>query len=174
SNTGKKEIYIDGECPSGYSKTISGKIIGGSNTSLFWNQGVSYMKYFGEYDEIAIYNRSIPEKLIYQHYKDAINNHLPYSFNLTYSGSLPSATPITAALDPMDFPQAYLSPTTLRHDHLCNYHIARYNPGNTLIKNFIWIDFMYMGERFHPRVSDAQSVTIIVILNEELEKKWNY
>ncbi|HNU47878.1 MAG TPA: hypothetical protein PKM40_03540, partial [Bacteroidia bacterium] len=47
SLTGKKEIYIDGECPSGYSKSISGKVVNGSNTSLFWNQGVSYMKYFG-------------------------------------------------------------------------------------------------------------------------------
>ena len=174
SNTGKKEIYIDGECPSGYSKSISGKIISGSNTSLFWNQGVSYMKYFGEYDEIAIYNRSIPEKLIYQHYKDAINNHLPYSFNLTYSGSLPSATPITAALDPMDFPQGYLSPTTSALEQLRNYPTARYKPGNTLMKNFNWVDLMYMGGRFQPGVSDAQSVTNSVNLNEELAKNWNY
>ena len=174
SNTGKKEIYIDGECPSGYSKSISGKIISGSNTSLFWNQGVSYMKYFGEYDEIAIYNRSIPEKLIYQHYKDAINNHLPYSFNLTYSGSLPSATPITAALDPMDFPQGYLSPTTSALEQLRNYPTARYKPGNTLMKNFNCVDLMYMGGRFQPGVSDAQSVTNSVNLNEELAKNWNY
>lgn len=174
SLTGKKEIYIDGECPSGYSKNISGKVVNGSNTSLFWNQGVSYMKYFGEYDEIAIYNRTVPAKLIYQHYKDAVQTNKSYSFNLTFNGSLPSPSPISAGLDNTEFAPGHPNPNVSAIDQLRSYPVARYKAGNTLMKNFNWVDLMYMGGRFQSGVSDAQSATNSTAINEELAKNWNY
>ena len=174
SLTGKKEIYIDGECPSGYSKTITGKIVNGSNTSLFWNQGVSYMKYFGEYDEIALYTRTLPAKLIYQHYLDAINGNKAYSFNITYTVNLPSASPISSGIDVTEYAPGHPTPNVSAIDQLRNYPVARYKPGNTLLKNFNWVDLMYMGGRFQSGVTDAQSATNSVALNEELAKNWNY
>ncbi|HQZ77550.1 MAG TPA: hypothetical protein PK190_06265, partial [Bacteroidia bacterium] len=174
SLTGKKEIYIDGECPSGYSKNISGKVVNGANTSLFWNQGVSYMKYFGEYDEIAIYNRTVPAKLIYQHYKDAVQTNKSYSFNLTFNGSLPTPSPVSAGLDNTEFAPGHPSPNVSAIDQLRSYPVARYKAGNTLMKNFNWVDLMYMGGRFQSGVSDAQSATNSTAINEELAKNWNY
>ncbi len=174
SNTGKKEIYVDGECPTGFSNTISGKLVNGANTSLFFNQGVTYYKYYGEYDEIAVYMSSIPQALIYKHYTEAVQQGKTYGFVNNYSGSIPATSSVSGPLDYTEFAPGHPSVNTTALDQLQSYPTPRYKPGNTLMKNFNWIDMMYMGGRFQPGVSDAQSVTNSVSLNEELARNWNY
>jgi hypothetical protein len=174
SNTGLKSIYIDGECPTGFSKTVSpGKIVTSGNSFLFFNQGVTYYKYYGDYDEIALYYRDLPAKLIYKHYIQS-QQHLAYDFTDNYAGTIPTASPTTGPLDMTEFAIGHPSVTMSATEQLRTFPLPRYKPGNTLKRNFSWIDFMYMGGRFQPGVSDASSVTNSVDLNWELAQNWNY
>ena len=174
ANTGEKAIYVDGICPPGFSKTISGKLVNGGNTSLFFNQGVSYYKYNGEYDEIALYYTSLPKELVYKHYINFKQQGVGYSFVNNYSQSIPTAPALTGPLDMTEFAPGHPSANVSALDQLKSYPTPRYKSGNTLLKNFNWVDLMYMGGRFQSGVSDAQSVTTSTALNEELAKNWNY
>jgi hypothetical protein len=67
--TGEKSIWIDGQNPAGFSKSVTtGSFNNTGNTNFYLNHSIRYVKYFGSIDELALYNVAISDKLIYKHY----------------------------------------------------------------------------------------------------------
>lgn len=169
---GLKQIFIDGECPAGFSTNVSGNVTSSSNTTMFINQGVTYERFDGQYDEIAFYNMSLPQTLIYKHYTDALIGKT-YSFT-NNTTAVPATSAISGPLDMTEFAPGHPTVSVPALEQLKSFPLPRYKPGNTLLKNFNWIDLMYLGGRFQTGVSDAAAVTTSTNMNEELAKNFNY
>lgn len=175
-NSGVKEVWVDGQCPAGFSKTLATGYFenpASNNKTLWFNQLVSYQKYFGGLDEIAIYNRGIPAAFIYKHYLEAQQGKT-YSYTNNYAQPIPAASPVSGSVDINEYPVGHPTPTTSAFDQLKNFPTPRYKPGHTLHPNFNWIDPVYFGGRFQPGVSDAQAVTNSVNIQTEMAKNFNY
>jgi hypothetical protein len=171
-NKGLKQIFIDGECPSGFSKSVSGNVAASSNTTMFINQGVTYERFDGQYDEIAFYNVTLPQTLIYKHYQEALQGKA-YSFT-NNTTTVPPVSAITGPLDMTEFAPGHPNVNVPALEQLKSFPLPRYKPGNTLLKNFNWIDLAYMGGRFQTGVSDATAITTSTSMNEEMAKNFNY
>jgi hypothetical protein len=175
ATTGVKQVYVDGQLPTGFSKTVAntGTINSTGNTNFYLNHTVNYVKYFGSIDELAVYNTAIPANFVYKHYLGTQNGQ-PYSFINNYNNPLPTAAPITGPVDPMDFAPGHPSVTISAIEQLNSYPVPRYKPGNTLLKNFNWMDPKYMGGLFQPGVTTQNAVDNSVLIQTELAKNYNY
>lgn len=174
--SGQKQIWVDGQCPQGFSKTSQTGVFNnpnGSNKTLLFNQQVTYEKLHGDIDEIAMYTRDVPDKFIYKHFLEAFAG-LPYSFLNNYPSSVPPASSVSGPIDINEYAPGHPSYTVQAFDQLKAFPLARYKPGHTLMNNFNWMDPVYFGGRFQPGVSDAQAVTNSTNINLELAKNWNY
>ncbi|MBL0339537.1 MAG: hypothetical protein IPP71_00625 [Bacteroidetes bacterium] len=175
SKTGVKKIYIDGDCPDGYSKTITtGYFINNTsvNRDVILNSQAPYLKYHGDIDEIAYYNYILPPNQIYKHYQDFTQKkHFTFAASSTPA---PSPAPVTAGLDMNEFAPGHPSVSVSVIDQLSQYPAPRYKPGNTLMKNFNWMDPAYMGGLFQPGVTTTQAVINSTIIQTELAKNFNY
>lgn len=185
SATGLKQIFIDGECPAGFSETVpSGNLnTFGGGTDTWFNSTVNWVKYYGYYDNIAFYNTLVPDQQIYQHYLDfkAGNN---YSF--TSNASTAPVSVITGALNPLDFPAGTTlnagaentpcstCPTPLQQ--LSSYPLPRYHIKNVqMMRNFPWINFEYVaGKGYDPIGTTPARVAEYVRLQTETYRNWNY
>lgn len=182
STTGLKQIFVDGECPAGFSETVP---TGNLNTfdpfhGFWFNSTVSYVKYYGYFDNIAIYDQAIPAEQIYQHYLDfqAGNN---YSF--TSNASTAPVSVITSALDPLD----YVAGTSLNAgqpvtpcascpsplNQLKAYPLPRYHIEAPMLKNFQWFDPTYLAGNGQDGQTPA-TVATYVNQQRELYNNWNY
>ena len=76
AKNGIKEVWIDGQLPTGFSKTITGGTFPASgNREFVINSQSAYYKYQGAMDEIAIYYNSLGANSIYQHYQSERRIH---------------------------------------------------------------------------------------------------
>ena len=172
--TGAKQIWVDGQLPAGFSKTITpGTFQNTGSTTFFLNHSISYVKYNGSIDELAIYDRAIPDALIYKHYL-ALQNGQPYNFLNNYVGSIPPAAAVTSSLDISEFAPGHPAVTMSAVEQLNAYPVPRYKPGNTLLKNFNWMDPHYMGGQFQPNVTTQQAVVNSTTIQNELVKNFNF
>lgn len=173
--TGQKQIWVDGQLPSGFSKTVTtGTFSNTGNTNFYLNQNTPYMKYFGGIDELAVYNTAIPQSLIYKHYL-GIQNGQPYSFTNNYSGSYPSTDPVSGPVDPLEYAPGHPNVTMMATEQMVKFPTPRYKPGNTLIKNFNWMDPKFMGGLFQPYVTtNLQAANNGAAIQVELAKNFNY
>ncbi len=84
ATTGVKEVWVDGESPAGFSKTVPAGVIppntgNTGNNICDLNTNATYYLFLGSFDEIAIYKQPLSSNMIYQHYQDfKANKH--YSF----------------------------------------------------------------------------------------------
>ncbi|MBL7928242.1 MAG: T9SS type A sorting domain-containing protein [Bacteroidia bacterium] len=174
--SGKKEIWVDGQCPDGFSKTVTTGYFDNpsGNSKTFWiSHMVNYQKILGDLDELAVYNRGIPASLIYKHYLQA-QQGLPYSFVNDYTGTIPGASPVTAGIDINEFPIGHPNPTQSATEQLRTYPVPRFKPGHTLYPNFQWIDPHYLASRLQPGVSDATAIQNSLDIQTELARNYNY
>ncbi len=175
SNTGQKSIWVDGQVAPGFSKTTSTGYFpnsSGVNRDMVLNTNISYQKYGGDYDEIAIYGYELPDRMIYRHYLD-FQSGQHYSFvnaNLT----VPGPDPVTGPIDPDDFAPGHPAINVNALEQLSTFPVPRYVPGHTLLPNFNWIDPVYMSGRFQPGVGDALSVSTSVEMQRVLASDFNY
>ncbi|HMT28072.1 MAG TPA: hypothetical protein PKD91_02210 [Bacteroidia bacterium] len=171
---GTKQIWVDGQLASGFSKSVTPGTFANTGNINFWlNHTVSYVKYFGSIDELAIYNTAIPAALIYKHYL-GVQSGQPYNFVNNYTQPIPAASSVTGPVDVNDFAIGHPNVTMTAMEQLNLYPVPRYKPGNTLLKNFNWMDPNYMGGLFQPGVSQSQAVTNSVTIQTELAKNFNY
>ena len=176
SKTGLKEIYVDGQCPSGFNKTVSasGYFASGSsaNKSLILGSNMSYVKYFGDYDEMALYAYTLHPRQIYKHYQDFVaRKHYTYAASST---NPPAPASVSAGLDVNEFAPGHPSVSVSAVDQLNQFPTPRYKNGHTLMKNFNWMDPRYMGGLSISGVSTNQAVVNSVSIQTELVKNWNY
>ncbi|MBL0339541.1 MAG: hypothetical protein IPP71_00645 [Bacteroidetes bacterium] len=171
---GTKQIWVDGQLASGFSKTVTPGTFSNSGNTTFWmNHTINYVKYFGSIDELAIYNTAIPAALIYKHYL-GVQNGQPYNFVNNYTQAIPAAAGVSGPLDVNEFAIGHPNVTMTAMEQLNTFPVPRYKPGNTLIKNFNWMDPKYMGGLFQPGVSQTQAVTNSVFGYFQGSVKWKH
>jgi hypothetical protein len=176
SNTGVKEIWVDGQCPAGFSKTVTptGYFINNTsvNRDLLLNATIPYIQYHGDYDEMAIYSYGLPANMIYKHYLDFVaNKH--YSF-ANAAITVPPAAAVSGPIDLNEFPPGHPNVTVSVLDQLKTFPVPRYKQGHTMHPNFNWIDPLYTSGYMQPGVSNSQSVANSITLQTELVTKFNY
>ena len=181
---GTKEIWIDGTLPQGFSKTApSGSLVSTSSTTdSYFNSSTSYRKWYGNVDEVAIYNTEVPGNLIAQHNADRLAG-VAYQ-NWTPINSVIQGGTTVGALDPQDFaPGSSLDEsipyttgiTTKPYAQLRSYPLPRYATGTTLLPNIVWASLRYQGQV----VPDGNSINTTVAQNMhdialELAQNWHY
>ena len=172
--SGVKEVWVDGQSPAGFSKTIaSGFYSNNGNTEILLNSGTSYIKYHGDIDEIALYDRAIPNSLIYKHYLNFTAGQ-PYSFINDYTQPIPPPAPISSGIDMDDYAVGHPNPTIDAITQLKTFPTPRYKKGNTLIRNFQWTNPKFLGGLTFPGVSWVQAVKNSVVVQKELIYNFNY
>lgn len=139
AKAGTKEIWVDGQLPTGFSKTIPGGSIplnsGSSNSNILdLNTNTAYYQYVGDMDEIALYTYALPGPMIYKHYQEFTQNK-PYSFSNTTTNP-PAAAPITAGIDIQEYAPGHPNSTTDALVQLKSFPAVRNKPSSTLFPNF--------------------------------------
>src|SRR5690606_22925672 len=127
AKAGIKEVWIDGQLPAGFSKTIQGGSFATSgNLEYMVNSQSNYYKYQGGIDEFAVYYNSLGGNSIYSHYLDFMaGKH--YSFaNPTVTAPTPS--PVTAGININDYAPGHPSPTLTPIEQLKNFPVPRFKP----------------------------------------------
>ncbi len=173
--TGVKQIWVDGECPAGFSKTVATtncKFVPWTWNAIYINTNTSYVKYRGDIDEVAVYTYDLHPNMVYKHYQNFLaHNH--YSFSWTNTAP-PAPASVTGALDMNEFPPGFTNPTVSQMDQIKTFPAARMRPGNTLLRNGTLINFKYLGGYFWPGVSLATAVQNSVEIQTQLMNNFNY
>ncbi|MEO8151182.1 MAG: T9SS type A sorting domain-containing protein [Bacteroidia bacterium] len=172
--TGVKQVWVDGECPAGFSKTVTPNchFAPGTWNGIFLNNNTSYTKYIGDIDELAFYKYDLHPNMIYKHYQNFLaHNH--YNFGWT-TVAPPPASPVTGTLDMSEFPPGFTTPTVSQMDQLKSFPSARMRPGHTLLRNGTIISFSYLGGYKWPGVSDATAIANSVEIQRQLMNNFNY
>lgn len=177
AKTGVKEIWIDGQLPTGFSKTTAtglfNKNLSNANNNIIdLNTNTSYYKVNGEMDEIALYNIGLPANSIYKHYQNfQAGQH--YSFaNSTIAPPAPS--PITGPVDLNEYAAGHPNYTVSAVDQLKDFPTPRYKKGHSMIPNFNWMGLRYVSGEYQPGVTSAQAVANSIEIQKELAKNFNY
>lgn len=169
--TGKKEIWVDGECPEGFSKSIpKGKHFEFGGSDGFRNTD--------QIDELAFYNTAIPPQLIRQHYAE-VNNGKSYSFVVNKNVSIVSRKSIREVpeMDPKEFAPGYPDYTIQATDQLKSFPLPRYNAVVPVKRNMSWMDIIYLHRELPGKGGKGFGKTTpwkAVELTEEMVKYWNY
>ncbi|MFM2156987.1 MAG: hypothetical protein RL516_1736, partial [Bacteroidota bacterium] len=138
AKNGVKEVWIDGQLPTGFSKTLPGGLIptnpGISNNNVCdVNTSTGYYKFYGGMDEIAVYKTALPANMIYKHYLDFTQNK-PYTFANTVL-AVPAATSITGSLNMNEFAPGHPNSNVDAVTQLKNFPAARALANTTLFPN---------------------------------------
>lgn len=177
STTGQKKVYIDGECPSGFSTTAPvGTLDRTGAAQLFWFSNVTYRKCYMDIDEMAIYNRALPDNHVKEHYNN-MKAGVHYSWTTGISSPVTPAA-VSSGLEADDYPagssvvsvsytvpngfsgpngeaggggpyndNASTAPTLSFLNQLKTYPIPRYRPSHTMPPNIDWTDIGYAAGR---------------------------
>lgn len=177
TKTGSKEIWIDGQNPEGFSVTTATGLFNAntatpSNNDVCINTTTSYYKFFGNIDEIALYNKSLSAASIYQHYLD-VQQQKHYNFNAAYL-IVPNADPVSGNVDINDFAPGHPSYTVSAVDQLKGFPLPRYKKNHTLSQNFNWLGLRYLSGEFQPGVSNTQMISNSLEIQKQLAKNFNY
>lgn len=169
--TGKKEIWVDGECPEDFSRSIPrGKQFEFGDSDGFRNTD--------QIDELAFYNKVLPAQLIKQHYTEA-NNGKSYSFIINKNLNVVSRKSVreTPKMDPKEFAPGYPDYTIQATDQLKSFPPPRYNTVVTVKRNMSWMDIGYLhrelpdkGGRGFGKTNPQKAVE----LANEMVQCWNY
>lgn len=173
AKSGIKEVWIDGQLPSGFSKTLTGGSFATSgNRDYMINSQSVYYKYQGALDEFAIYYNSLGGNSIYSHYLNFMANQ-HYSFaNPTVTAPTPSA--VTAGIDVNEYAPGHPSPTMTPIDQMKNFPTPRYKPGHSLYPNNPFVGYYYLsGYQTYESVY-ANAVANSVTLQTDFAKNFNY
>lgn len=172
TKTGKKEIWIDGELPDGFSKTITK----GPRLSFGGSDG---FRNTDQIDELAFYNTVLPAALIQQHAREA-DQKQHYTFFASNQATARSATSKKAEkpeLDPLEFAPGYPNYTIQALDQLRSFPLPRYSTENVTKRNFSWMDINYL----HRELPQAGGMGFgksdpvkAVQLTDEMVRNWNY
>ncbi len=138
AKNGIKEVWIDGEMPTGFNKTLTKGNIPANTTTpnsniCDLNTTASYYKYVGDIDELATYKYALPSTMIFKHYTE-FTQKKHYSFsNSTITP--PTAATITGSLDINEFAPGHPSSNVEALTQLKNFPVARALPTATLFPN---------------------------------------
>ncbi|MFZ7118264.1 MAG: LamG-like jellyroll fold domain-containing protein, partial [Bacteroidota bacterium] len=173
AKAGIKEVWVDGQLPAGFSKTIAGGSFSQSgNRDYMLNSQSDYYKLQGAIDEIAVYHNSLGGNSIYAHYLNFMaGKH--YSFaNPTVVA--PSPSPVTAGININDFAPGHPSPSLTPIEQLKNFPTPRYKPGHTLFPNNPFVGYYYLSGYQTYETVYSKAVANSVTLQTDFAKNFNY
>ncbi len=180
ASNGNRKVYVDGLCPSGFSDVISGSPITTSDNKIIINNVTSYRKYYGDIDEIALYNSAISAAQIYQHWLN-VQAGQHYSFT-AFGGSIPSAT-VSSGFDANDYAPGSTIPTvgthttgvtTSAYNQIRGFQYPRFKKGHSLMRNYNWADLYYLGGYFQSGISTDSVAKAAAAINLDLAMRFNY
>lgn len=175
AKTGVKQIWVDGESPVGFTKTISTpntKFKASTYNSLYLTTNTNYLSYDGDIDEIAVYTYDLHPNMVYKHYQNFVN-HAHYSFTWT-NVAPPPPTSLVGTIDIMEYAPGHPTPTVDMMEQIANFPAARIREGSTLLPNGTLTNHAYTGGRFWPGITDAKAVANSVEIQKQLFKNFNY
>lgn len=174
AKTGIKQIWVDGQRPTGFQKTITTNCLmkAGTYNSLYLNNNNSYLNYRGDIDEIAAYKYDLHQNVIYNHYLNFLNN-LHYSY-LYSSVNPPAAASVTTGIDPLEFAPGHPSVTLSVMDQFNTFPDPRFRPGHNLLPNGTLLNYAYLGGYYFSGVTNAQAVKNSVDIQKILFKNFNF
>jgi hypothetical protein len=174
SKSGLKQVWVDGECPDGYSKTLpTGYFTNNTsvNREMILNTQSTYLKYHGDYDEMAIYNYSLPNNQIYKHYQNFVaKQHYTYTLSSTPP---PTPAPVSAAIDSEEYAPGHPSVTVSTSDQVRTFPIPRYKTGHTLLPNIPLYGVEYLGGLLQSGTSYTQALNAAKIQQVDLINNFN-
>lgn len=179
ASIGLKQIWVDGQLPVGFDKTITTTGTVGGNNELSLSTGSSYAKFVGGMDEIAVYDQAISGGRIYNDYLLAFaGQHIDLSCSIQ---SPPSPDPVTGPLDINDFPIGFnlsnpldFSGVEFQQDQLFSYPLARFKPNHEFLPNVNIMDPEYLGGKISTQPPPNDPVPLSTLIQDELAKNWNY
>ncbi len=171
----KRTIYVDGQSPPGFSKTVTASNM--TNGVFYISTTTNGWKYRGAIDEVAIYDNAMQPKQAYQHYLDfQAGNH--YSFTL--NANLPNIATVVAPLDSMYYGYGHVlgsgGPTDYIYtplQQLQKYQVPRYRTNTLLQRNFNWTDPAAAGGLYQSGWVEAVFAASKDI-QEQLANYWYY
>jgi len=177
AKNGVKEVWVDGQLPTGFSKTITpGTVpLNSTNTNnnvCDLNTMASYYQYIGDMDEIAMYTYALPGNMIYKHFQEfSANGHYSFS-NSTITP--PAAAPVSAGLNMQEFAPGHPTVNVDAVSQLKAFPNARFKPGNTLFPNVPVFNPAHIAGYLISSQSVAQLVPKSLEVQKELVKNFNY
>jgi chitodextrinase len=155
---GTKEIWIDGTLPQGFSASgTSGNLVSSAPTATAYfsdnNSSSTNKKFYGDLDEIAIYNTALPGNMIKQHYDD-FKLGVPYQ-NWTQITSVAQGESTTGTYDPLNYAAGASLNNTGAYttgiidtplQQLQKMPLPRYKAGHGLTLNVLWNSIYYQAQ----------------------------
>lgn len=177
AKSGTKEIWVDGQLPTGFTKSIPAGSIplnsGNTNSNIVdINTNTAYYQYVGDLDEIALYTNALPGQMIYKHYQEFTQNK-SYSFsNSTVNPPAPS--PVTAGVDPQEYAPGHPNSNIDALVQLKTFPSARNKPGSTLFPNYAVFNPAHVAGYGTSSSPQATLVQRSIEVQTELVKNFNY
>ncbi|MBL7923218.1 MAG: T9SS type A sorting domain-containing protein [Bacteroidia bacterium] len=177
AKSGVKEIWVDGQLPAGFSKSVAAGVIpsnsGSTNNNIIdLNTNTSYYQYVGDMDEIALYTYALPNNMIYKHYQD-FTQRRSYTFaNSTVAPPAPS--PVTAGVDPTEYAPGHPNSNVDALVQLKTFPAARNKPSSTLFPNFQVFNPAHVAGDGTSSYSQSTLVRRSKEVQIELVKNFNY
>ncbi len=179
ATTGLKQVWVDGQLPVGFDKTVTNLGSVSGNNELTLSTGSNYAKFVGSIDELALYNQAISGSRIYKDYLMAFaGQHIDLA---CLSLTPPPPDPVTGPLDIKDFPigfnlinQLDFTAVNFQQDQLATFPIARFKPSHKFLPNVNVMDPEYIGGKFFPQLAPNNPVPLSTNIQSELATNWNY
>lgn len=173
AKTGDLKYYVDGQSPEAFQASFGPGMplrVGGFNLSA--NSFIEKIE--GCIDEVALYERVIPHSLVMQHFLEGLGgNH--YSFQDTFSGSLPDAIPtVENGLNPLEFPPGYPNVADTPSIMLARYPGPRYHPGHDLMPLIPWYVDLDIEDKYGIGSTDTIRMRQVRGIMETLAQDHNY
>lgn len=165
SSAGRKEIWVDGELLESISFT-PGESLSFSSFDGFRSSS--------ELDEVAIYNKALPAKLILQHHKEFVSGRR-YSFYASLSVSKsPRKSSSHDMVDPREFAPGYPAYNVGVKDQLTHFPLPRFTLEVPLKRNMSWMDITYLHRTTGKDGKTNSNPEDAVAITEEMARYWNY
>lgn len=203
AKTGEQSIWIDGQSPDPFhlAGNASGRVIKGGGTTLFSLPGIRnftrghFARNFTKdpettaasvgLDELAIWETTLSDAMIYQHYQDSLVHHRPYTIG-SASELPPAPTPHAwnASYDPTEFARGAIIPTvpgnaTQGVSESCGVQLSQY-PATRMVAsvkmrpNVNWMDPHYLGGSGQKDISVENMTTNAEAIQTLLATKFNF
>ncbi len=179
AKTGQKDVWVDGQLPEGFSDTLLAPGLFPANTATpnsnicDLNTAITYYKFFGDMDEIAIYNYALPDKMIYKHFTEVSQNH-HYSFSNS-TVPVPAADAVTGPVDPLEYAPGHPVVNVDPLEQLKSFPTPRYKPNHTLPTNVPVFNPAYLsGQGLGGLFSYSEQVNKSKQFQREFVTNYNY
>jgi hypothetical protein len=137
--TGEQKVYLDGQCPAGFSRVIGAtpSLHDGGPLAFSYHQLAGRME--GVIDEFAVYDTVIPPGLVWQHYQQGLAGQ-HYTFTPTFAGPpVPAPATNLPGLNPLEFAPGYPNINMTTVELMDHYPMPRYNPNRSMRRLFPWL-----------------------------------